>query len=297
MRNGSFANIVMKEHIKKYPFKEGLKLGFEILDLSERLETSKGLMTVPHRAQFYHILWIEKGHGTHFIDFNPVPIEDHSILFIPQNCVNKYDINGTYRGKAIVFTDSFFSKNSQDLQFLHASPLFSDLYPIATIKILPQPGDLQVLLTAMETEYQRDADRAQYQILHNMLHIFLLQAERDLRKQGFRELKPSASLDDLVSFKEVLEQHFRTEKTVSKYATDLGLSEKQLHKATTTLLDKTPKQLIDERIILEAKRLLVHSNQPIKEIAYELGYDEPTNFIKYFRKHTGATPSEFRERY
>jgi len=70
-----------------------------------------------------------------------------------------------------------------------------------------------------------------------------------------------------------------------------------LNKATSQILDKTPKQLIDERILLEAKRLLVHSNSTIKEIAFILGYEEPTNFIKYFRKHTQNTPSDFREQY
>jgi len=70
-----------------------------------------------------------------------------------------------------------------------------------------------------------------------------------------------------------------------------------LHKACTSVLDKTPKQIIDERVVLEAKRLLVYSQQAIKEIAYELGYNEPTNFIKYFRKHAKCTPLEFRDRY
>lgn len=118
-----------------------------------------------------------------------------------------------------------------------------------------------------------------------------------MHKQGFEELKFSTNLDYLVLFKDVLEENFRKEKSVKKYASELSISEKYLHKASTTLLDKTPKQIIDERILLEAKRLLVHSNESIKEVAYELGYEEPTNFIKYFRKHTHFTTSEFREQF
>jgi AraC-like DNA-binding protein len=216
---------------------------------------------------------------------------------LPHNCVNKFDINGDYQGKIILFTDSFFCKNKHDIQFLNSSILYSNLYEIAKIKVNPQSSDLAIFMNLMETEYQRTQDNAQYHILHNLLHIFLLQAEREMRKQGFEELKPSASLDYLLLFKDLLEQNFRKEKSVNKYASELSISEKQLHKATTTLVDKTPKQVIDERIILEAKRLLVHSSQSIKELAYDLGYDEPTNFIKYFRKHTNTTPSEFREQY
>ena len=128
-----------------------------------------------------------------------------------------------------------------------------------------------------------------------MLHIFLLQSEREIRKQGTNVLKQSAELDNLLLFKELLEKNFRKEKLVKRYANELNISEKLLHKATTQLIDKTPKQVIDERILLETKRLLVHSNLSIKEIAYDLGFEEPTNFIKYFRKHTNMTPAEFRE--
>ena len=70
-----------------------------------------------------------------------------------------------------------------------------------------------------------------------------------------------------------------------------------MNQATSKVLGKSPKELIDDRILLEAKRLLVHGNKSIKEIGFELGFEEPTNFIKYFRKHIGKTPMEFREGY
>lgn len=253
------------------------------------------MMSVPHRAQFYNILWIEKGSGTHFIDFSPIEIQDNTVLFIPMNSVNKYDADGIYKGKAILFTDSFFYKNQHDIRFLNSSILFSDIYPIAKFGFRTNKPDLRFALDAMETEYFRDKDSEQDQILQNMLHVFLLLSERELRSQGTKALNPSAELDNLLLFKELLEKNFRNEKSVKRYATLLNISEKILHKASTQLIDKTPKQLIDQRVILEAKRLLVHSNLSIKEIAYDLGFEEPTNFIKYFRKHSGMTPAEFRE--
>lgn len=287
----------MTESIKKYKFKDGLHLEFEIIDLPRILKSKKEIMTTPHRAQFYHILWIEKGKGTHFVDFEPISLEDNSLIFIPSNSVNIYDKEGLYEGKAIVFTDSFFCKNQQDARFLHSSLLYNDLYHIAKMQMSPGASDLRVLFNAMETEFLREPDDSQFPILHNMLHIFLLQAEREMRKQGFEGLKPGGQLDDLMLFRELLEQNFREERSVNKYASELSMSEKQLHKACTSVLDKTPKQIIDERVVLEAKRLLVHSQQAIKEIAYELGYNEPTNFVKYFRKHTNCTPLEFRDRF
>lgn len=287
----------MKEPIQKYPFRSGLSHEFEILDIGKVFHANKKIMTIPHRAQFYQIIWTEKGSGHHLVDFNSVEIEDNTIFLVPNNSVNMFDKNGTYVGKAILFTDNFFCKNNDDLKFLKTSILFSDLYAISKIKVNPQISDIKVLLNAMEKEFNRTPDTTQYNILHNMLHIFLLQAERELRKQGFNEHKKCPYLELLVMFKELLEKNYQNEKSVNKYAADLNISEKQLHKATKTILDKTPKQIIDERVLLEAKRLLAHSSESVKEIAYELGYDEPTNFNKYFRKHNGSTPAEFRAQF
>lgn len=255
------------------------------------------MMIVPHRAQFYHILWLEKGSARHFVDFNSIDITDNTILFIPQNSVNLFDKDGVYEGKAIIFTNAFFSKNENDHNFLHSSPLFSDLYDTMVLKITDEMSDLKLLMKAMESEFKKESDSAQHSILHNMLHVFLLQSERELKKQGFEELKQCPYLESLVAFKGLLETEFRNNKSVSKYASSLNISEKQLLKATTSIIDKTPKQIIDDRVILEAKRLLAHSAQAVKEIAYELGYEEPTNFIKYFRKHCNTTPAEFRENF
>ena len=83
---------------------------------------------------------------------------------------------------------------------------------------------------------------------------------------------------------------------MKEYAAMMKVSEWKLNQATTTTLDKAPKAMIDERVMLEAQRMMVYGSQSVKEIGFELGFDEPTNFIKYFRKHTGSTPLEFRER-
>jgi len=84
----------MDDIIKRYHFKEGLNHEFEILDLEEILSRKKEMMTVAHRAQFYHILWIEKGSGTHYVDFSPVEVEDNTVIFVAQN--SEYNIREKY---------------------------------------------------------------------------------------------------------------------------------------------------------------------------------------------------------
>ena len=287
----------MAQLIRKYPFKPGLNHEFEILNIGTLFSDKKEIMSVPHRAQFFHIIWIEKGRGKHSIDFNSFEFKDNTILFIPHNSVNIFDRNGAYEGRAILFTKEFFCKNSDDLKYLQTSLLFSDLYNAVKMKVNPEFSDLQFLLNSMETEFLREPDNVQYNILHNMLHIFLLQCERELKNQGFQEHNKCPYLDSVISFKELLENNFQNEKSVTKYASDLNLSQKQLHKATTLILGKSPKEVINDRLLLEAKRLLAHSSESVKEIAYNLGYNEPTYFIKYFRKNVGKTPSEFRSQF
>src|SRR5690606_3766796 len=115
------------------------------------------------------------------------------------------------------------------------------------------------------------------------------------RKQGFREIKKSADLEYVMLFRDILEYQYKEQKQVGYFAKQLSVTEKRLNQATKSVLGKTPKQVVDDRVMLEAKRLLAHTTESIKEIGYSLGFEEPTNFIKYFRKHHNCTPVEFRE--
>jgi AraC-like DNA-binding protein len=109
-------------------------------------------------------------------------------------------------------------------------------------------------------------------------------------------LTSSAELDNVIRFLDLLERNFRSDKLVGKYMTAMNITEKRLNKSTTLILDKTPKQLIDERVSLEAKRLLARSHASIRDIAFDLGFEERSSFIKFFVKHNGCKPAEFRER-
>lgn len=287
----------MKSEIKKYKFKLGLPIEFEIIKISDLHNKHKSILTTPHRAEFYHIIWIQNGSAKHFVDFKPIELKENSILFVPKDCVNFFDTYGDYDGKIILFTNNFFSVDFKNIQFLQSTILFNDLYEISKIQINKDNAEFFNIIQAMESELSTTYDQSQPIILRNLLHNFLLMSERIMHLQGFNEIKPSVDLDYLIMFKDLLEKKYKTIKSVSKLAADLSISEKRLNKATTLILDKTPKQIIDDRVLLEAKRLLAHSNKSIKEITFDLGFEEPTNFIKYFRKHINQTPSEFRENY
>ncbi|OXG05085.1 AraC-like DNA-binding protein [Flavobacterium araucananum] len=285
----------MTSNIEKYEFKSGLAQEFEIIGMAELYREFVDTLTAPHRTNFYHILWFQKGSPTHIIDFNPVKVKPNSVLFLNKDAVQKFDKNGDFDGKVLLFTDSFFCKTPLDSKSLQSNLLFNNLLSVSQIELKEISSDFNDLFELLETEFKKEKDNYQSDILRNYLHNLLLLSEREIKKQNFTQIKKGADFDYMVLFKDLLETAFRTQKQVSSYAKQLLITEKRLNQATTKILGKTPKEIIDDRVMLEAKRLLAHTNENVKEISYELGFEEPTNFIKYFRKHSNNTPVEFRE--
>jgi AraC family transcriptional activator of pobA len=284
----------MANEIKNILFKKGLSLEIEIIPIAETVLTHRDNITLPHRDYFYNIFWYQKGSASHVVDFKPIQVKTNSILFVNKHRVQMLDPKGGYEGKFLLFTDSFFDQYPGDMKYLKNNILFNDLLeqPVLNIK---NNSPIISVFNDIELELSRPGDSVQYQLLHNLLHNLLLLAERERRKTGFIEIRKGEELDYTVLFKNLLEDRFKMTKLVAEYAALMAVSERKLGKATVTTLGKSPKELIDERIVLEAKRILVHTNNSIKEIGFELGFDEPTNFIKYFRKHEGKTPIEFRK--
>lgn len=287
----------MKSEIKKYSFKQGLPQEFELVGIGELYKYHSDKLATAHRTGFYHILWFQKGSPIHLVDFNPVKIKPNTILFLNKDTVQRFDKNGGFDGKAILFTDTFFCKTDYDTKFLKSTILFNDLFSVSQIQLSKTNSPIIYLFQLIETELKNEKDSAQSDILKNLLHNLLLLSERERRKQGFIEIKKGADLDYVMLFKDLLEADYRKLKKVGDYAKKISVTEKRLNQAISKIFGKSTKQMIDERVLLEAKRLLAHTNKSVKEIGFDLGFDEPTNFIKYFRKHSNSTPVEFREQF
>lgn len=286
----------MTSEIKNYAFKNGLPQEFEIVDIAELYHEFKETLTETHRANFYHIIWFQNGSPTHLVDFNPIQIKSNTLLFLNKDIVQRFDNKIKFSGKAILFTDDFFCKTLNDATFLRGTVLFNDLFSVSQIQLNNQSKIFEDLLQLMTNELQNPKDNSQADILKNLLHNFLLQADRERRKQDFTEIKKSIERDYVLLFKDFLEKNYKNQKQVNYYAKLIIISEKRLNLATSKILGKSPKEIIDYRVMLEAKRLLAHTNESVKEIAFDLGFEEPTNFIKFFKKHSLITPIEFREK-
>ncbi len=285
--------VMMLQDIKTYNFNSGRKLGLEIIPM-EKLYKRRDLLTRPHRAAFYHILWFFKGIRSHDVDFQKVEVQDNSLLFLDKDIVHCYEDAAEPQGLCILFTEEFFFQDAHDKRWLMRSALFSNLVQKEVLILKNDDSFYRDIVNLIDTESRKSYCVSQEGIVLNLLKALLLHAERAMNALAKRASQNDAHWETVYEFSELLEEHFRSNKQVNAYAAMLNISRKSLIKACGGILGSSPKQIIDNRIMLEAKRLLTHSNHSIKETSYILGFDEPTNFVKFFRKFQGVTPREFR---
>lgn len=275
----------MDTGIKTFSFKT-LPIEIEVKDL-RFVKESPRLLGQPHKTGFYQIIWLSKGKAKFRIDFREIIIKENEILIIAVGQVCQFDVTSDYCGKAILFTGSLFNLTELDSNFLHTAGILNPVSLNKAVSICPElAGNL---ITLLDEELKQSSDNFQIGIAQSFLRIILLQAER----------RYASSFPPIINnigrqFYNAVEQYFRKNRSSEYYINLLGINEKILSKEIKALTGKTPKVYIDSRTILEAKRLLSYSSLSAKEIGYELGFDEPTNFNKYFRKHTGMTPTQFR---
>jgi len=294
----------MKESpkIPSYKFKaskaDKAEIGFEIFTLNSlfsRYDKLKSQLEKPHRVEFYLILFITKGTGRHFIDFQQYKYHKGNILFISKGQVHAFEVLPESDGFLILFTEVFLSKN-----LIHSDIL--SLYRIYNYHLhLPilQPeetgdNDFIGIINAMHEEYNSSNTFAKEEILRLLLKLLLLRAERvkhTLIPQG----KSSESFVKFGAFRNLLENHFTRTRNAKEYAGMMNISYKYLNEICKSVTGSTAKKFIDNFVILEIKRRLATSDLSVKELTYELGFDEPTNLLKYFKKHTLQTPSQFKE--
>ena len=273
------------------------ELEFEILSLSSFFSGNKKLkppINTPHRVDFYVILYIKKGAGKHYVDFQPCKYKKGSILFISKGQVQTFEVNTGTDGFLILFTDDFLSKNLIHSDLLSFYRLYN--YHLHHPVIQPEEagGAFRNIVNEISQEYQHPDNFAKEEILRLLLKLLLLKAERIKHTLVTKE-KNTEWITTFTVFKNHLEKHYTETRNANEFAEMMGISYKHLNVVCKSITGNTAKSFIDRFIILETKRRLAISDTSIKELTYDLGFDEPTNFIKFFKKHTGQSPSQFKK--
>ncbi|MGF7073041.1 helix-turn-helix domain-containing protein [Mucilaginibacter sp. R-33] len=272
---------------------------FTMFDLGEYLKEHIVHASKAHIHSFYQIIWFRGGRGRHFVDFKEYEVTDNSIFFIAKNQVHYFDGNPDYRGILIHFNEPFLVQKDSEFEFFLNYDLFNNPYQQPSCCVGSGIDHiLEGYLELMKAELVNPEAFAQEELLRIYLKAFMIQVQR--RRNEFQEKdgKAASQIDEkrlqLMRFINMIDENYKKGFTVAEYAQALYVSARTLADLTNQLVGKSPSLMIQERIILEAQRMLLHSPLNVNQIGYSLGFDDASYFVKYFKKHTGISPSEFR---
>ncbi len=250
----------------------------------------------PHRHSFYHLVLFTQGKGTHSIDFEKFPVKPFQIYFMIPGQVHSWYFDGDVDGYIIHFNEVLFTSFLQNGHYLDRFHFFSGNTEDGVCQ-LPAAVHQQVvnLFESMLLEVKESKEQNLDMIRLRLLELFITVDRSCTRKKG-KNIPPQKLLL-LKSYQQLIDKHFRTIKLPKEYAELLYVTPNHLNALCQDLLGKTAGDLIRDRILLEAKRLLTNADMTITEIAYDLNFQDNAYFNRFFKKKVGMTPDEFRKQF
>lgn len=266
-------------------------------NFEEHYKKNGDIIYRPHSHDFFLCVLFTKGSGVHEIDFDTYPITPGSVFFLKPGQTHHWQFDTIPKGYIFFHTQEFYELcflNSNlsrfPFFFTHENPPTVTLNSEELQKIAP-------LFESIYLEYTRGG-LYKYEKLNSLVNLAYIDLTRHYTDRNPNKAVVSKTyIKILEKLQDILEDYFKTEKSPAFYADKLNITTKHLNRVTKSILNKTCSTVIRERVILEAKRLLVHSNSPLSSIGSQLGYAEYPYFSKIFKMSTGQTPFEFRKRY
>lgn len=273
------------------------EIQFEIMEMPDFFHKNGDAPKQAHIHTFYQIIWFQQGAGVHYVDFKEYPITDNTLFFISPGQIHYFDDNNSSKGIIIHFNESFLSDEGSSENVFLKYNVFNAFDAVPYYKIMPKDSQrLEYIAEEMKLEKENIKAFAHKDYLKYLVKMFLIYVQRTgERGTGIPLCINNSSNRTFVRFRQILEHHYRQMHTVKEYASHLNVSTKTLTNCVYESSHSTPLKIINERIILEAKRQLLHSDLKIKEIGFYLGFEDPSYFVKFFKRQTGYLPAEFRE--
>lgn len=265
---------------------------FSIRDVQQLLNGGD-LVHDLHKHDFFFILALQKGNGLHEIDFMQYPVHDHSVFILRPGQVHRLQLAAGSTGFLVEFDLSFYrlgktitgqrwrkatGKNYCEVEAARFTKLYSLLAGIFNEFTAKQEGYAEAIKAGLD-----------------LFFIEYIRQSRNPENTGKTESSYTQERFEELVF--LLEENICRIKSVSQYAGLLNLSSYQLNAITKASAGKTVSDLINEQIILEAKRFLLATASQVKDVAGHLGYEDVSYFIRFFKRHTGHSPEAFRKNF
>jgi AraC family transcriptional activator of pobA len=274
------------QDIATYQFKDTFSLS--VIDFEKAC-----VVNHPEQIESYNIFWIKEGKGTYHIDFKEYSFDGNVLFFLSPGQVFTVDSEEIKEAYRLSFIRDFYCIQIHDKEVACNGVLFNNVYETPFVK--PFESDtkkLNFILVSLIEEFQNEST-AQYDMLQTYLKQFIIHSVRV--KKEYNTLEENKETKLFKDFSTLVEFNFTKLHSVAKYAERLGLSPKSLTKHFQKIGNQTPSDFIKKRILLEAKRKLIYTDNSVKEIAFDLGFNDPAYFTRFFTKSTLRSPLNFKK--
>lgn len=252
----------------------------------------------PHRHDFYAAVLFTQGNGIHEIDFQKYHVSKGSLFFLSPGQIHSWELSEDIDGYIFFCSQEYYEMHYVN-QKLRNFPFFGSVSFPRKLQLDNEELQKNIhLFQQLGKEHERKEIMKDGLILSLMSQVFINSTR--LFTKDFDVHTSSAGLSyfkHYQDFENLIEQHFTEQKSIAYYAALLGISSKHLNRIVQTIVQKTATEVITERVVLEAKRMLMYLNESLVEIAFRLGYEEYSYFVRVFRKSSGMTPTQFMRKY
>lgn len=246
-----------------------------------------------HQIEFFVFILYYGGSEKHIIDFKEYECSKGTLLAIRKGQIHKFsstDVTGVVLVFNYEFLGSFFTTGEANKSLL----LFNDFLYDSKVQLNDeQYKELTTFTEQIKNEWQNLNDELTPSIVRSLLQVFVNKLYR-IKSRSADSPNTKKYLSEFIQFQDMVENRYTDSLKVKDYATWLGIHSKKLNRITQSVVQKTAKEFIDEICIKNIQIMLVNTKLSIKEIAFQIGFDEHTNFNNYFKDRVGATPMKFR---
>jgi AraC family transcriptional regulator, transcriptional activator of pobA len=268
---------------------------FVIKTMEEIDQGLGGIADIPHRHNYYSVIWPFTATGKHYIDFREYPILPDHIFFVSPEQVHQVVTDPDPTGIVILFTPEFLERNSIRKDFIANLKLFRTSDDTPPLPLTPAMAEkLRLFANPMLDEFNSPGEMS-IETIGAYLKLFIIECNGHCSlhmQENTQSLEVGRSL--VKSFKELVEKHYIEKHQVQYYAEALNVTPNYLNEVIRASLGFSAKDYIQTRLVLEAKRMVIFTEQSSKEIGFALGFEDPSHFSKFFKTNTGSTLQEFR---
>ena len=291
MSKGSLKNIPVYS-IDRFNREPGKRIEYqvEIFDAHRNFKVA-----YPHRHDdFYEILYITNGTGVYTIDLHSFEIKPETVFFLSPGQIHELELSEDIKGFIFLFTSAFYHLNKSNPFKIFELPFFYSLSqesPPLVLKAEIEKNTISELFKRSVSENDNDFAEKD-DAIRALLDLVLISCKR-----FYPSISGEKSIKGLVlvkRFKQIIEEKCSENLSVKEYSDLLQITPNHLSETVKQLTGRTSTDLINDRIIMEIKRMLLQTELSISEIGYKLNFSDQSYFSKYFKKLTGQTPLQYR---